>query len=264
MTPALKIILFSRRRLIPANIAALFKSGEQGGVWMPGVSVFQDSAATIPAAVGGTAVKMLDLSGNGNHVTLTNVTLQQDASGFKYLAAGGTNSSGVTGSINFAATDKMTAVVGARKTSDAAAGIILETSVNASLNSGTFNVISSTAAGANYAFSANGGASYQSRTATTFTAPNTAVLTSSIDFALTSATNEISPRVNGAVPTLTTSVTDCGVGPFGNFPLYFFSRGAASTWFNGRFYGAIVRGAASNASQIADAEAYINRFTGAF
>ena len=55
-----------------------------------------------------------------------------------------------------------------------------------------------------------------------------------------------------------------GTGNFGNYPLYLFARGGTSLWYSGRFYGAVIRGAASDATQIANAEAWMNSKTKAY
>ena len=57
---------------------------------------------------------------------------------------------------------------------------------------------------------------------------------------------------------------DQGTGTYGNYPLYIGRRGGTTMPFNGRIYQLIVRGAASNAGQIAAGEAWCNGKTRAY
>lgn len=61
-----------------------------------------------------------------------------------------------------------------------------------------------------------------------------------------------------------TSNASQGTGTYGNYPLYLFRRGGTSLPFNGRFFGLIVRGAQSTASQIASGETYMNQKSKAY
>lgn len=266
MNPSLRAVLLSKQSRPPANILSQFAAGEPGGIWLPHFqkSLFEDEAMTIPAQVGGAVVKMLDLSGRGNTVTFTNVTLQRDEAGLLYLAANGTSSSGVTAAIDFTGTDKITVVEGARKLADTS-GMLCELSVSGGATNGSFFIAAPAAAAAEYRFAVRG-TQTASYAATTYTAPHTAVLSCVFDIAGADRATELFPRVNGAIPgTLTgTDQANAGTGSFGNHALYFFTRGGSSLFWNGRFYGRIVRGVTSTAGQIADATLYMNRLTGAY
>jgi hypothetical protein len=264
MRQTTRLVLTSPPKRPPANIMDLFRSGEPGLIALPFFmrSMFQDAAMTIPAVVGMPVVKMLDLSGRGNHITFTNVTLQQDAAGLEYLAFNGTTSSGVTGDIDFTATDKMTVCAGVHKASDGASGMICELSASADSNAGAFYVAHSAGEAANYAVSngTDGARSYCF--ATTFAAPISNVITTAINRAGSTGPTEIQVWVNGAVPSLAYTEDGLASGNFGDYPLYIGQRGGISTPLNGRLYGLIVRGAASTAGQIADAERYMAKLTG--
>jgi hypothetical protein len=65
--------------------------------------------------------------------------------------------------------------------------------------------------------------------------------------------------VNGVA---VTSATDQGTGNFGNYPLYFGRRGGSTLPFNGREYQTIIRGAASSALQITQAERFVGNKMG--
>ena len=240
----------------------LFSAGEQGAWYDPSdlSTLFQDSAGTTPVtAVGQPVGKMNDKSGRGNHAiqatSASRPILQQDGSGRYYLACDGIDDGlASVSAIDFTTTDKSTISIGLRKLSDAARASILELG-NGVNNS--FRVEAPTSAAPNYNF-ASAGSTSSSITATTFTAPITNIVTGigsvSTDTAII--------RINGVQ--LGSSITDQGTGNYRNDTLFLFRRGGSSLPFNGNFYGAVIRGAASSASQISQLEAYMNAKTGAF
>lgn len=178
----------------------------------------------------------------------------------RYLQHDGIDDGMVTASINFTSTDKVTLWAGVRKLSDAATGTVVELSAAVGVNTGTFGVYAPLTALANYAFGSRGTSAGTSSAITTdiYASPNTSVLT-----AIGDISGDVSSiRVNGA--TITTVTTDQGTGNYGNYPLYIGRRGGTTLPFNGRLYGLIVRGAASNAGQIAATEAYVNAKTRAY
>jgi hypothetical protein len=69
-------------------------------------------------------------------------------------------------------------------------------------------------------------------------------------------------RVNGSE--VGRSTTDQGTGNYGNYPLYLFRRAGTSLPFNGRFYGLVVRGAATDTGTLQQTEQYLNGKTRAF
>jgi hypothetical protein len=187
--------------------------------------------------------------------------------GFKpYLRFDGTDDWMQTNSINFTATDKMTVFAGVRKLSDAAVGVIAELSAQAGGgNNGTF-VLHGQTSPIGYRYAAGSGVSgtaFATDDAHVFTAPITSVITGISNFAGATVDDEISVRVNGAVPTQTKSGT-VSTGSFGNYPLYIGRRGGTTLPFTGRIYGLVIRGAASTTSQIQQTEAWLNQRTGAF
>ena len=101
------------------------------------------------------------------------------------------------------------------------------------------------------------------RTATTYTAPITNVLSCAYDIAQSTVATEIVPKVNGATPTLVDSGS-AGTGNFGNYPLFIGRRNNATFPFNGNLYQLIVCGKALSASELASTEAYVNSKTGAY
>ncbi len=253
---------------------SLFASGEQG-IWLDPSdfsTLYQDSAGTTPVTALGQPVGLaLDKSGRGNHASQATAarrpTLQQDSNGLYYLSFDGTDDGMATPSINFTGTDKMTVWAGVRKNADVSTGALLELSAQSTgaVNPGSFGIFAPrNAAAAEYSFLLCGSA-VTSYSATPFAAPITNVLSVAYDIAGAARADEVKPRVNSAIPTLTgADSVNTGTGNFGNYPLYIGRRNNALLPFNGRIYQLIIRGAASNAGQIAATEAWVNSKTRAY
>ena len=156
--------------------------------------------------------------------------------------------------------DKAQVFAGVRKLSDAASGVLLETSTNLSSNNGALLIWAPLNSGAiSYALQSKGTIGVTAATGTTFLAPITNVLTGICDIAGDVATL----RVNGTQ--VATSATDQGTGNYLAYPLYVGRRGGTSLPFNGRLYQLLVRfGANLDASTIAATESFVNSRTGAF
>ena len=197
----------------------------------------------------------------GNHAYQTTLaarpTLQQDSNGLYYLSFDGTDDGMVTPSIDFTGTDKMTVWAGVRKNSDAAAGLVVELSAAIGSNNGAFAALAPASAAANAQY-ASKGTTQSSATPSGLTSPVTFVLCGQSSISGPS----VSARINGVVAA--SNAFSQGTGTYGNYPLYIGRRGGTSLPFNGRIYQLIVRGAASNAGQIAAGEAYVNAKTRAF
>ena len=189
-----------------------------------------------------------------------NTSTDYDTAGFPlYLKANGTNSAMQTNSIDFTGTDKMTVWAGVRKLSDAAIGSIVELSSDSGSNSGTFWIAEPNSPGSNSYFLQSRGSATRNLVATLYAAPITNVIS------LTAAIggNTLSARINATSPTVADNGS-LGTGNYGNYPLYLFARAGTSLFFNGQFYGAIIRGAQSTAAQISSAEQWINNKTKAY
>jgi hypothetical protein len=128
-------------------------------------------------------------------------------------------------------------------------------------NPGSFVIHSPVGTAANYTAGCIGTAAIAATTvASGYLAPITNVLTILDDIGATSP-NEIRIKVNGIFTG--TQTGDTGTGNFGNYPLYLFARGSTSNlWFNGQFYGAIVRGAQSDTASVTQTENYMATKTG--
>ena len=89
------------------------------------------------------------------------------------------------------------------------------------------------------------------------------VLACSFDISGALIVNEIIPRINGIVnQTNSVAFPDAGSGNFGSYPLYLFSQGGTSSYINGQFYGAIIRGAQSDTASVTQTENYMATKTG--
>ena len=65
----------------------------------------------------------------------------------------------------------------------------------------------------------------------------------------------VTVQSNGGTAVQTT--TSQGAGNYGSYPIYLMRRGGTTLPFNGRLYQLIIRGAASSATQIAQANTWV-------
>jgi hypothetical protein len=248
------------------SVGRSFHPASLFGATAPGVvydladasSLFQDSAGATPITTAGQLIgRVNDKSGRGNHAT-------QGTTGSKMVWQGtygqcdGFDDFLVTGNIDFTGTDKVTVIAGIRKESDSAAGIVCESGATSDTTAGTFAVGTSTLSGdasRRTYFCTLNGTQAASFGASLFAAPHTAVVSSIFDIAGADRATEITPRVNGAIPTLTGgNNASAGTGNFSSQPIYIGRRGGSSSPFNGRLYRLIVIGRALTASELSQAE----------
>ena len=185
-----------------------------------------------------------------------NTASDYDTVGFPlYLKANGTSSAMSTNSIDFTSTDKMTVVTGVRKLSDAAIGIVMELSITTNSNNGSFYVAAPISTANNLAFVSKGtiGAS---AVPAGYSAPITSVICGQSSI----STPVVLLRVNGTQAAINSATQ--GIGNFGTYPLYLFSRGTPEYYLNGQFYGAIIRGAQSDTASVTQTENYMATKTG--
>lgn len=181
-----------------------------------------------------------------------------DTAGFPlYLKANGSSSAMQTNSIDFTATDKMTVVAGVRKLSDASVSLFFETSVNTAITNGTFGSAIPAGTGTpSYNWVSTGTTSQSATITTGYAAPISNVVTGQSSI----STPLVNLRVNGTQAA--TSSGSQGTGNYGNYPLYLFARAGTSLFFNGHFYGAIIRGATTSGNDLLSAESYMNKQSG--
>ena len=190
-----------------------------------------------------------------------NTASDYDTVGFPlYLKANGSSSAMSTNSIDFTSTDKMTVVTGVRKLSDAATAglnLLMELSSAVGPNQGSFFIAAPrTNAIANYSYNPEGTVVVEVITPSNYAAPISNVLTTQSSIATPLATI----RVNSTQVAISSSTQ--GTGNFGNYPLYLFSRLGTTFFLNGQFYGAIIRGAATDQTSVIKAEKLMATKTG--
>jgi len=237
--------------------SALFANGEEGGWYDPSdlTTLFEEDGTT-PASVDGPVGKILDKSGNGNHLIQTTETkcpTLKLASGLYYLEFDGIDDGLQAAAIDFTGTDSMSVFTGARKEADEVA-VLAELSANLGNNTGTFRLASIN--GDIWRYSSKG-TSVSNANASPYVPPITSVLTGLSDI----GSDITIIRVDGSEAA--SASADQGTGNYGNYALNLGARNNASgLQLNGRIYGIIVRGVLSNADEIASTEKYIANKTG--
>ena len=197
----------------------------------------------------------------GNHASQDSGSkrpLYTDVGGRKSLSFDGVDDALVTRAIDFTGTDKMTVAAGVRKLIDGSYPVVAELSRNSDTQNGAFLLAASRSAalsdyfyqtrGSGGAFAVSGG----------LPAPRADVIAAESDI----SGDVARLRVNGVLRG--SSASDQGAGSFGSYSLYIGGRSGLLSYFNGHLYGLIVRGAATSAADIAAAEQWLNRKTGAF
>jgi hypothetical protein len=251
----------------------LFLAGEQGAWYDPSdlSTLFQDAAGTVPVTAVGQSVRLMrDKSGRGNNATAPSdaarPVLQQDSSGLLHLLFNGSNSSMVTGAIDFSSTNKVSAFAGATKLIDGSTfQCIVELSADSNSNLGTFVVGAATVLGdASRRTWAAGvtGTSVLLGSAAIFAAPDTRVMAANFDLAGATAADQCALRLNGIAQTLTYNIANAGSRNFISSQIYIGRRGGSANPFNGRLYGLIVRGTATSAAQVTSTERWLAGKTG--
>lgn len=211
-------------------------------------SLYQDSAATTAVTAAGDPVGYIrDRSGNGRHATqgtdAARPTYQVDSAGRAYLSFDGSGDGLVTAAIDLSAGDAITVVAAVRKLSDAAQGIVIESSATIVSNTGTFSMGAPAAAGALYGFRSKG-STLVSIQAGTYTAPITNVVTGIADI----SADSVLLRVDGTQ--VQSSANDQGTGNYGNHAFYIGSRGGSGTYFSGRIYQLLVKAGVASADEL--------------
>ncbi len=192
-----------------------------------------------------------------------NTATDYDTVGFPhYLRFDGVDDWLVTNTIT-PGIDKVQVFAGVRKLSDAAAGVLIESSASFAANSGCFllgprNWGAST--GLPWLFASQGSVNPGVGAETgPYAAPITQVISGLGDISGDRATL----RVNGTQAAQST--TDQGTGNYIAYPLYIGRRGGTTLPFNGHIYGLIVRfGSNLPAATIEKTEKYINTKTRAY
>lgn len=172
-------------------------------------------------------------------------TADYDTDGFPhYLKFDGSDDGLATGSVDFAAFDKVSVWAGVTKLSDTGSGAIAELTASSASNTNAFILSGpAAAAGNNYFWRSKGSLEAQLTAPPVYAAPDSRVLTATGDIAGDTAVL----RVNG-IPAAT-SAADQGAGTFANAPLYIGRRGGTALPFNGRIYSLTVRESSTPSSE---------------
>lgn len=212
-----------------------------------------------PATVDFDNISAYEISSNYalQSTTTSRPILQVDGSGKYYLSFDGVDDWLVTRSINFTTTSKINTWVGNRKTgSEGVFGRLYQLSIDVVSNNSVFFANAPTAT-AQFSAGHKGGFIQSSIvTNAAYNSPFTSVLT---QLASLTSPFQNTVRINGSEQATNTSSPAGSV--YGNYPLYIGTAGSAS-YFNGRLYSLIVRGAASTTQQITDTEKYVAGKTG--
>ena len=242
-------------------VAAYFSSGEQGVIYDPDdfSTLWQGPGRTNQVtAAGQTVVVMDDKSGNGNHLTLANATVQVDGNGFHRIAFNGLTSIGTTSAIDFTGTDKVTVWMGLHPASNTL-GVWFELSAATGSNAGSFATFDS---GVGTPAVGLQGVSYAAISCSTVEvlAGSSHVFVAQYDIAGATVTDEIDYRIDTqAHPSRTVAVAGpAGTGNFGNYALHIGARSGPSLQFNGYIYPVIVRGGATSNDEVQAGEEWIN------
>jgi hypothetical protein len=243
-------------------------AGTYIGSFTAGTNTFTATAGTLVVTVTG-SVLTADIRPTNQTVTLpayqsvTSSTVY-DTVGFpQYLKYNGSNSSLSTASIDFTATAQMSVFSGLRKLNNASFPVVIELSASINVNAGAFVIYGSN--GTNAYPVAIRGSTQAYYNCSVYVAPITNVLSVAYNTAGATISDNIKPRINTVIPTLTVgSAGPAGGGNFGTYPLYFGARAGTSLYFNGQEFQTIIVGKTLTATEIANTETYVNSKTKAY
>lgn len=240
-------------------IAKLFANSEQGAWYDPSdlSTMFQEDGTT-PAGVGDPVGKILDKSGNGNHLVQTTETkcpVLRQSSGLYYLDFDGSDDGLKTSSnIDFTGTDAMSVFAGARKAAEGVNQNITELSNSIGSNTGAFRL-----------FITTGGLWRSIMKGTTANTISTSAV-GNPNKSIFSVTADISDpshsfRRNGS--SVGSNTDSLGTGNFGDYILNMGSRSnGGSSVLDGDIYGLIILGRKATDNEIATVESYMARKSG--
>ena len=193
---------------------------------------------------------------NYQKVTTTYDVTEAGVASMSYLYFDGVNDAMVTSTIT-PGIDKAQVFAGVRKLSDAAIGIILESSLNWFDYNGAVALAAPNSVAANFGWNSRGNLSVIGTTANSFPAPTTQVLSG-----VSSISEDILRLRQNGVQTLNVT-SDQGTGNYLAYPLYIGARGGTTLPFSGHIYSLITRfGANLDTPTIASTETWVAGKTG--
>jgi len=253
----------------PFSPLDLFSSGEQGAWYDPSdfSTMFQDSAGSTPVtAVGQTVGKILDKSGRNNHASQATAAsrpvLQIDGNGKYYLGFDGVDDSLATSSFSMAV-PKASVFAGVTNNQSTGFALIYTFGSNPfGVDNGVFGLYANVVGVGDYGPAIRGTTQYLANTSAA-AIPRTSVLSVAYDATSATTTDAFSIDINGVSASLTYYGGGAPLGTvFGTWPLYIGMRGTDDSFFNGRIYSLIVRGAPSTTQEIDDTETWVAAKTG--
>ena len=224
-------------------------------------TLFLNNSTTSNCYIWGADLRVTNTGVNLPPYQRVNTSTDYDTAGFPlYLKCNGTNTAMQTNSINFTGTAQMTVWAGVRKLSDSAVGMLVELSSSQNGLNNAFYISAPESAGV-YGVRVGGAPGWNH---SAFNAPISNVFSGAWNLRGATVADGVSDRINGALVQGSVVGTAMSQVNFGNYPLFLFARNASSMFFNGNFYGLIVRGAQSSAAEIANAETWMNKKTLAY
>jgi hypothetical protein len=182
-----------------------------------------------------------------------------------YLWFDGTSDFLRTGITDMTATSEVSVFSAVRKGQDAARAMLLEFSVNAEANEGSFLIEAPSSTLTDYGFGIRGNAVGPTKyLSSTRAANNTHVLAANLAIA--------GPRVDSVKARVqfndtqydATGEADSGTGNLGNYSFYVGARFGSSIWFSGYLFALVVRDSTTDLSVIKRVEKTLKRATNAF
>ncbi len=239
---------------------SLFFGGEVG-LLLPNFdpangTLFQDSAGTTPVTgVGQPVGRVLDMSGNGNHLVQSvnddyRPTLQADGDGNWYLDFDGVDDY-LSTALDMSGTDEVNAVMGLEKAS-ANTEIIFEITASSSSNPGSFSFYQ----GGNIYYFRSYGSAAVDVTNSGYDAADKHVMTGVGKI----SSDTLLLREDGVQ--VGSSATDQGTGNYSDDTLYLGSRAGASLFFSGKLFGLCVLGRLADDVELSNLEKHFARTSG--
>ena len=245
-------------RAMGFNPAWLFAGGAIGWVepMIPGVTLFQDAAGTIPVTAPGDPVGLSKFTAGGQvgfvqATALNRPIYRVDAQGRGYLSHNGTNQWMSTPAFAWGS-DEVTICTGVRKLSDASRGIVLEIGPG----NGAFHLNAPSSTLNDMSFGSKGTAEAVAQTI--IAAPATAVVTGVSKI----STDACILRINGSQ--VSSVGFNQGTGNYGTRALYAGARSGSSLFFNGNRYPGMGVNRLLTTGDLANVEAWVNKRTGAY
>jgi hypothetical protein len=151
-----------------------------------------------------------------------------DTAGFRpMLYFDGTSDALATSAIDLTGTDQIMALANVLKVSDAAQGMVYETTASSAANNGSMFISAPAAASATFSAGSRGTALATATSAASYAAPNLACLRFDADVSSDSV------ALLRQAASIATSATDQGTGNYSSAALYIGARTGTSLWFKG-------------------------------